>query len=110
MGKHFALLESVKQAMTTTAMGAALLKVESELHESGCLTQEWSDRWREYWREEIVTCSHLQESLLHVAALQALSIPNTHLYNLKLTAVTFSLPSPKNGLSLDPNDIKIHTS
>ena len=71
--KHFFLLESVKQAMTTTAMGSALLKIESELHKSGCLSQEWVDMWRHHWRQEIVTCSHLQESLLHVAALQVSS-------------------------------------
>ena len=70
IGKHFSLLESVKQAMTTTAMGAALLKVEDELYRSSSLSQEWASLWRDHWRKEIVTCSHLQESLLHVAAMQ----------------------------------------
>ena len=56
--------------MTTTAMGAALLRVEDELHKGSCLSQEWAVSWRVHWRREIVTCSHLQESLLHVAALQ----------------------------------------
>ena len=59
--------------MTTTAVGSALLKVEDALNEAGCLSAEWAAMWREHWRTEIAVCSHLQESLLHVAALQVLS-------------------------------------
>lgn len=70
VAKHFSLLETVRQAMTTTAMGAALLKVEAALHEAGRVSEEWSSMWQEHWRTEIATCSHLQDTLLYVAALQ----------------------------------------
>lgn len=70
IAKHFSLLETVRQAMTTTAMGSAMLKVEDALFEGGCMCEEWSSLWRHHWRQEIAVCSHLQESLLHVAALQ----------------------------------------
>ena len=67
---HLSLLEAVKNAMTTSAMGQALLKVEQALFDESCMDEEWSAMWRHHWREEIASCSHLQESLLHVAALQ----------------------------------------
>lgn len=68
--KRAGLLDRLSAATSTVAVGEVLREAEAELTAQNCMTEEWARLWRKDWREEVMTCGHLQDTLLYTVALQ----------------------------------------
>ena len=72
MSRQIWILDALSSPVATRPgeVGKVLLEVEAMLGEAGCLSEEWGHMWRSPWRDLVVSCTSLRDSLLYLAALQ----------------------------------------
>ncbi|KAK9824407.1 hypothetical protein WJX72_010057 [[Myrmecia] bisecta] len=62
--------DELAAARTPLEMGRALQQVERMLMEADVMGEEWVARWQAAWRQSVLKCGDMRESILHVASLQ----------------------------------------
>ncbi len=76
MSREIWILEALASptASKPGEVGKVLLEVEAMLDEAQCLSEEWGRMWRVPWRDLVIACTSLRDTLLYLAALQVCRI------------------------------------